>query len=65
MTNRLNYAQLDGTAVLFDDHLAFQRIGKRWEPLHMADACCKARLLTKMDFEKMFGSASTEAFPGF
>jgi hypothetical protein len=50
MSGKLRYAYLDESPVVFNDTKAHEYVGGQWKPLHLADAMCKARLLTKAEF---------------
>ena len=56
---QIRYGYLDQHLVVFDDAQAFQFFAGAWHPLHLADATCNARLLTKPDFER-FAAAGGE-----
>jgi len=51
MAGRIRYAYLEDQAVIFDDDKAFRLSGAHWVPMHLADAMCKAKLLSKAEFE--------------
>jgi hypothetical protein len=47
---------LEELAVIFDDDDAFYCYGDGWKPMNIADAQCKARLLSKSDFDTMYSA---------
>ncbi len=59
MAGRIRYAYLEEEPVIFDDDQAFRLKAGRWRPLHTADAMCKAKLLTRTEFENFAPNAPT------
>ena len=52
----IKYGDLEGVGVLFDGWEAWQlSTNGVWHEINAADAACKARVLTKEDFDRSFG----------
>ena len=63
MTDKLSYAYLDEAPVLFNEAEAWHCVGGRWQRLHIADAHCKAKLLSRAEYHSMFGSDRLPSLP--
>jgi hypothetical protein len=55
VSQRIFYAYLDEAPVVFSDDEAWEYFDGVWKPLNLADAMCKARLLTKEEFDRYAG----------
>ena len=54
MNSHMRFAYLEDAPVIFDNDEAWWFIGGAWKRLHLADAMCKAKLLTEAEFSSMF-----------
>lgn len=63
MAGKIHYAYLDESPVIFDDDKAVQFVAGRWKPLHLADAACKARLLSEEEFRRVYPALPAAPIP--
>jgi hypothetical protein len=54
MTYTPGFAYREGCAVRYNETEAWECVDGTWYPMHMADACCKASLITEAKYNSMF-----------